>query len=583
MTRFPGVHRRADSNKYQFVLKPPKDLQHHFDGQWAVRCSLGTADLREANDKARALQAEWALKFEALRKADNPQPVPMNAALASSIAAEVRRWVLEADDNMRAFPEVPRALAARQERARVLALAEELADSPLAEVLPPRLFNTSLTIGGHGVPARDAAPTSAPGADPFGGLTESQHEAIARLHAADEGQAAVDLARRNLRAALPLADAVAKSMGLVIEWTDEAGKAALLECLKAYRTAMRDLTRRDAGEVIETPAIQPRAIATAPQPAAPGGHSFQQVFEAWRDAKPGRPRKSLMTYEAAARKLEALLPRRTVESLTPEDGRVVVAALLEAAQAKGGKAQNTAGNLLGRFKTLMGEAEKSGWIERDPFARRSIESVDSDRSEWSPADLTRLFDDPLFTAYRLPTNDARAGLDAAYFLPLLGLYTGARVSELAQLDTTDLSITDDAGAVLDIRADADKGQRVKTKSSARRVRSRPPAANRSFIGLGTLLQEPLKRCSSSTRCPRSWASRCPRLSGSRPPRRSCVRLRGRLRGPRCSDPKMSGASGRTPAPALPPCPPSRRTSTARTATAGRCASATALRAVDLAD
>lgn len=37
MIRFPGVYSRRDSKVYQFALKAPKDLRHHFPGSWAQR------------------------------------------------------------------------------------------------------------------------------------------------------------------------------------------------------------------------------------------------------------------------------------------------------------------------------------------------------------------------------------------------------------------------------------------------------------------------------------------------------------------------------------------------------------------
>lgn len=57
VTRFPGVHRRADSGIYQFGLRAPQDLLAHFPGGWAIRTSLKTSDLKEANAKAKALHA----------------------------------------------------------------------------------------------------------------------------------------------------------------------------------------------------------------------------------------------------------------------------------------------------------------------------------------------------------------------------------------------------------------------------------------------------------------------------------------------------------------------------------------------
>ena len=76
VTRFPGVHRRPDSGIYQFGLRAPQDLLAHFPGGWAIRTSLKTSDLREANAKAKALHAEWDARFEALRTG-KPRPIDM--------------------------------------------------------------------------------------------------------------------------------------------------------------------------------------------------------------------------------------------------------------------------------------------------------------------------------------------------------------------------------------------------------------------------------------------------------------------------------------------------------------------------
>ena len=121
VTRFPGVTRRPDSTVWSFGLRAPQDLLHRFGGRpWAVRCSLGTSDLRAASDKARTLHAEWAARFSAMRVEDIPQRVTLTPALRTTIAAEVRRWVLEADDNMRDFPERPRAFVSGDERRRLV-------------------------------------------------------------------------------------------------------------------------------------------------------------------------------------------------------------------------------------------------------------------------------------------------------------------------------------------------------------------------------------------------------------------------------------------------------------------------------
>lgn len=279
VTRFPGVYQRTDSAVYWFALKAPADVSHHFSNQWAVRRSLKTRDLREANDKARALQAEWADKFAALRKADNPEKVTLNPALAGAVVAELRRWVLEADDNMRSYPEGPRGLLTREARHAAVQSATTTEGQRLATLLPPQVFS-GLTIG---PPKRP--PTEHPEADPLGGLSDSEHAAVMRWNSAGAATAAIDMARRNLRGVLPLADAVAKSMGLAVDWTSPKGRAGLLECLKAYTHACSDAVRRDAGEVVHTPppTTPDVTVQNAPQ-AAPAsalkndrGHTFRDA------------------------------------------------------------------------------------------------------------------------------------------------------------------------------------------------------------------------------------------------------------------------------------------------------------------
>ncbi|WP_367646278.1 DUF6538 domain-containing protein [Variovorax paradoxus] len=75
--RYPGVHRRPDSNICQFGLRVPVDLRERFSTPWAVRCSLQTADIRaaNANAKAKQLQLNWEARFQALRAGQEPPQV----------------------------------------------------------------------------------------------------------------------------------------------------------------------------------------------------------------------------------------------------------------------------------------------------------------------------------------------------------------------------------------------------------------------------------------------------------------------------------------------------------------------------
>jgi integrase len=78
-----------------------------------------------------------------------------------------------------------------------------------------------------------------------------------------------------------------------------------------------------------------------------------------------------------------------------------------------------------------------------------------------------LFGDPIWTEHRLP-KARKAGADAAYWLPLMAAYTGARVSELAQLWTDDIT-TDEGAEVIEFRDNTERAQGLKTEGSWRAV------------------------------------------------------------------------------------------------------------------
>lgn len=426
-----------------------------------VRQSLKTADLREANARAKALHAQWSQQFERLRRRHNPQPVELTPALGQAIAAELGRWVLQADDNLRSFPEGPRALLLREARQAV-----DAAPEALKQALPAATFSQALTIGHQ---AQQPASLFSPAIDPLAGLSPAEHGAVARWNAAASASAAIDSARRNLRGVLPLADEVARNMGLAVDWSTQEGRDALALCLAALKAAADDTVRRDGGDWIDTPAYAPVQQPAGANEQKAKGHTAQDAYEVWRAAKPGRPKKTLQTYEAAADKLARLIDNRPLEMLTRADGRDIVAALLQEAQDKGKRtAQNTAATQLSRFKTLLEHAKDVEWIGSNVLEGREIPRVQSSRGSWSDEDLCLLFADPIFTAYALP-EEWQAGADAAYWLPLLGLYTGARISELAQLHTTDIYEEPRAGWVLSIKEDQAEGQRVKNEHSIRRV------------------------------------------------------------------------------------------------------------------
>ncbi|WP_400085822.1 DUF6538 domain-containing protein [Yoonia sp. R78084] len=106
------------------------------------------------------------------------------------------------------------------------------------------------------------------------------------------------------------------------------------------------------------------------------------------------------------------------------------------------------------------------------------------RNAFSSSQLQRLFSSPLFTGCRSERFCSEAGSlmmteTAKFWLPLLGLFSGARLNELCQLATGDVKAA--AGIpFLDITDEGD-GQNVKTSSGKRQI-----AVHSELIALGFL-------------------------------------------------------------------------------------------------
>lgn len=110
-------------------------------------------------------------------------------------------------------------------------------------------------------------------------------------------------------------------------------------------------------------------------------------------------------------------------------------------------------------------------IPKQPWEGMEIKvSKAQTRRPWQDEELQQLFSQPLFTAYETPKGK-KSGSDAAYWVPLMALYSGARIGELAQLRACDIGVID--GLPMLTITDAGDGQRVKTDAGLRSIPVHP--------------------------------------------------------------------------------------------------------------
>ncbi|MDR3299258.1 MAG: DUF4160 domain-containing protein [Candidatus Accumulibacter sp.] len=122
---------------------------------------------------------------------------------------------------------------------------------------------------------------------------------------------------------------------------------------------------------------------------------------------------------------------------------------------------------IGILKTLFRVARDYELLSANPAEQiRTVHTArQKARVAFSPEDLARIFNSPIYSDHY---RSVAGGKDACYWLPLLALFTGARLEELAQLLVDDVRPAKDLGWYINISDEAAHSQ-LKNAASRRRI------------------------------------------------------------------------------------------------------------------
>lgn len=455
-----GVRRVPNSTQWHYFKKTPKELAEHpahKGKQWAFRGSLFTSDLREANRNAAAklveLEAQWTID---LRQVTPLHVSDLTPETVTQLADYIRFCVFNADDYRRNSPQVAHRVASMRD----LAAGKVTKEEALGAIQEP--------VGEY--------------------LDDHSADGLEGWNLDRDTQAGKAVARRNHDAILKDAIGAAEWLGVAYDWGSPEARPHLLKLLEAKREALEDLTRRDGGKVVATPSepVQPSPETPESAPivrspgqavdmlkAAPSVVLLRDVLDDWAaHGKPGKkpyPLKTVGKYSKAVGRFEALAGNpsmATVDRVCGVEFRRTMLALKGAQELTPRTIADTlvnVGTLLKYYSKETGRLIPDLW--KNVSARLDTTPA-STRDEWSEEELQRLFGLPVWQRYDLPQGK-NAGLDAAYWVPLLGLFTGARITELAQLRVDDLEEVDDVW-YLRIEETAE-GQSLKARASKRTI------------------------------------------------------------------------------------------------------------------
>ncbi|MGY4306255.1 integrase [Bradyrhizobium sp. USDA 4369] len=287
-----------------------------------------------------------------------------------------------------------------------------------------------------------------------------------------------------------------KKRGAAVDRSSSEFQAVAIEVLAAHVRAYGAILKRHEGEDLPTPA-EPIPQARGPllseafaQWQAGGGSvrgskkpSENTVIEARQAVRfftelHGDMRVADITKRTAREFRDAIakVPKNLPEALR----KLLLPKLLERDDlskypARGATTINKAVQLLG---AIVSHAESEGALDEvegfvNPFGKAVKFKVDDGETEereiFSKADLKIIFASPVYTERR--RSEGGKG-EAAFWLPLIGLFSGMRLNEIARLRIIDLRQDDDDGVwFFDVSRSG--GRSTKTVSSIRRVPVHP--------------------------------------------------------------------------------------------------------------
>jgi len=436
MTAQDMAHLKLSRHGEQWRLKKriPEDVRAHYGCRGFVTFSTKTADLDEARAECARFLADFAAEVQSIRR------------LSSGASEEPVKGA-------------PLALSPQQ-------IGAILADEATRYKLELLAADESLGfLNQRPTPADGQSVTRRAG---FLGIDEAQARAAYFDCEEDALGHFTGLGLRRLKVAGVAAGAGVEVPENVSRAVGGAFARAALEVLEVIR-------RRVSYELDATPNPSPRASLPPAEDAhvpPPKMHRLSETLADWQTFTKPSPG-TVTIYTAAVKLFEGKYPDRYAETITEDDMKAFVRGRMDE-----GKSPATIKKECAIIRALLARAVKAKWRADNPAADVELpkESRDRKRRGYKPAELAAVFGAGVFTNGDRPQ---RGKGEAAFWLPLLAVFTGARREELAQLATD--RVRAEAGVPYLAIDPLDEDGKLKTDESRRAV-----PLHRELIRLGFL-------------------------------------------------------------------------------------------------
>jgi integrase len=323
------------------------------------------------------------------------------------------------------------------------------------------------------------------------GMSDDHAYAYGELLPVFEDEFRAAYARRDPKIVYPETNIALKRRGIYLSKSSPEFQKAALVVLEAHVRAYDAMGKRQRGEIIPTPVVAERssdelgpklsqalsswaAGGSAHNAKKPNANTVTEAEQAVRyfqelhgDLRLGEiTREKAREFRDAVAKVPASLPR-TLRKLPL---RELLKRDLTGFKPRSAATVNKIMQVLGG---ITSRAEREGFLDKvpsfvNPFGkaiRFSIDNHETQRKHFEKSDLKAIFASPVYAENERPIG---GGGEAAFWFPLIGLLSGMRLDEIAQLRICDLRQDEDTRRwYFDIGRTG--GRSTKTNSSIRHV------------------------------------------------------------------------------------------------------------------
>lgn len=258
------------------------------------------------------------------------------------------------------------------------------------------------------------------------------------------------------------AASVLRLLQITFEETDPAFQRFNLLLLDASIKAADVVARRIQGERVDTADVVP--LDTSYRPASKkSARTASDITETALSRNANLASKTRNEKRALARDFDAWTQNKHIGTVSRRDCQQFADFL-----SKSGLMPNTVKKKMGFLQSVFEEAIDEELLKDNPVKRVRLPapSRKKGRLPYEIVDLQAILNGPVYANRQRPVGGRG---EAAAWIPLIGMFSGARLEEIAQLNTDDIFENSLDGALVFRFMDLGEGQKVKTTASRRLV------------------------------------------------------------------------------------------------------------------